>query len=414
MRYDVELIKTLDLNAIRQDFPELHQEINGYPLVYLDNAATTQKPQLVINSITDYYTSYNANVHRGVHVLSVNATQKFEKVRENVARFIHAKDSSECIFVRGTTEAMNLVAQSFVVPRILPGDEILITQMEHHSNIVPWQMVCAKTGAVLRVAPISIAGELLIDEFEKLISSKTKIVAFTHASNALGTINPAKKMVEMAKSVGAIVIIDGAQSTAHFNVDVQDLGCDFYAFSAHKMYGPTGIGVLWGRKALLDDMIPYQGGGEMITSVTFEATEYAPVPHKFEAGTPNISGVIGLGAAMDYLWSHDQSAIEAYESYLLAYATDALSSLTGFNIIGTAANKVPVLSFVHGSIHGHDIGTILDNTGIAIRSGHLCAMPLMDFLGVSAISRISLSFYNTTQEIDSCMLALKHVQEVFC
>ncbi len=414
MHYDVKLMNTLDIHAIRQNFPELHQDINGYPLVYLDNAATTQKPQSVIDSITNYYTSYNANVHRGVHVLSVRATQKFEEVRENVARFIHANGAHECIFVRGTTEAMNLVAQSFVVPRILPGDEILITQMEHHSNIVPWQMVCAKTGAVLRVAPISISGEVLLDEFEKLISSKTKIVAFTHASNALGTINPAKQMVAMAKTVGAIVIIDGAQSTAHFNVDVQDLGCDFYAFSAHKMYGPTGIGVLWGRKALLDDMIPYQGGGEMITSVTFAATEYAPVPHKFEAGTPNISGVIGLGAALDYLWSHDQAAIAAYEAYLLAYATDALSALPGFNIIGTAVHKVPVLSFVHGSIHGHDIATILDNAGIAIRSGHLCAMPLMDFLGVSAISRISLSFYNTIEEIDSCMLALKRVQEVFC
>jgi len=414
MHYDMSLMNTLDIHAIRQDFPELHQEMNGYPLVYLDNAATTQKPQSVIDKITNYYSVENANVHRGVHSLSVHATQKFEEVRENIARYIHAYSARECIFVRGTTEAMNLVAQSFVCPRILPGEEILITQMEHHSNIVPWQMVCAKTGAVLRVAPISFSGEILLDEFEKLLSSKTKIVALTHASNALGTINPVKKMVEMSKAVGAVVVVDGAQALAHLSVDVQELGCDFYAFSAHKMYGPTGVGVLWARAELLEDMAPYQGGGEMITSVTFEATEYAPIPHKFEAGTPNISGVIGWGAALDYLWSLDMAAIEAYEAYLLAYATESLLALPGFNIIGTSSQKVPLLSFVHGKIHPHDIGTILDSEGVAIRSGHLCAMPLMDFLGLSAVSRISLSFYNTTKDIDRCMQALKRVQEVFC
>lgn len=413
MHYDVELINKLDLNAIRQNFPELHQEINGYPLVYLDNAATTQKPQSVINAIANYYSLDNANVHRGVHALSVRATQRFEEVRENVARFINARSAHECIFVRGTTEAMNLVAHSFVAPRILPGEEILITQMEHHSNIVPWQILCAKTGAILRVAPISVSGEVLLDEFEKMLSSNTKIVSFTHVSNALGTINPVQKMVEMSKAFGAIVIIDGAQAMPHLSIDVQALGCDFYAFSAHKMYGPTGIGALWGRAELLEDMVPYQGGGEMITSVTFEATEYAPVPHKFEAGTPNISGVIGWGAALDYLWTLDMAAIAAYEAYLLAYATESLLALQGFNIIGTAANKVPVLSFVHGSIHAHDIGTILDNEGIAIRSGHLCTMPLMDFLEISAVSRISLSFYNSIEEIDRCMLALQRAQEVF-
>ena len=414
MRYDINLVNALNINAIRQDFPELHQETNGYPLAYLDNAATTQKPQSVIHAISHYYSADNANVHRGVHALSVRATQKFEKVRENLARFINAYAAHECIFVRGTTEAMNLLAQSFVMPRILPGEEILITQMEHHSNIVPWQMVCAKTGAVLRVAPISLSGEVILEEFAQLLSAKTKIVALTHASNALGTINPVQKMVEMAKAVGAIVIVDGAQAIPHMKVDVQALGCDFYAFSGHKMYGPTGIGVLWGRAALLDSMPPYQGGGEMITSVTFAATEYAPIPHKFEAGTPNISGVIGLGAALDYLWSLDLDTIAAYEAHLLAYATESLRAVPGFNIIGTASNKVPVLSFVHGSIHSHDIGTILDSKGIAIRSGHLCTMPLMDFFELSAVSRISLSFYNTIEEIDRCMHALKGVQEVFC
>ena len=413
MNKTTDLIETLDLDAIRRDFPILNQTVNGYPLVYFDNAATTQKPNAVIDAMTRYYTHDNANVHRGVHALSARATQQFEEAREKVQRFINAPYARECIFVRGTTEAINLVAQSFVAPRIRPGEEILITYMEHHSNIVPWQMVCKKTGALLKVAPISLEGDVLLDEFEKKLSNNTKFVAISYASNALGTINPVKKMIEMAHAHGAIVLLDGAQATAHMPIDVQDLGCDFYAFSGHKMYGPTGIGVLWGRERLLDDMAPYQGGGEMITYVRFDATEYAPLPHKFEAGTPNISGVIGLGAALDYLWSLDMEAIAAYEARLLAYATEGVQSVSGFNLVGTAKHKVPIVSFVHGKIHAHDVGTIFDSEGIAIRSGHHCAMPLMDFYQVPATSRMSLSFYNTTQEIDRFVDVLHKVKEVF-
>ncbi|MFA5959229.1 MAG: cysteine desulfurase [Tatlockia sp.] len=407
------LIDRLDIAAIRRVFPVLHQTINDYPLTYLDNAATTQKPQTVIDAIKYYYEHDNANVHRGMHALSMRATQQYEAVRSKVQHFINANSVRECIFVRGTTEGINLVAQSFVAPRILPGEEILITHMEHHSNIVPWQMVCKKTGARLQVAPISIEGEVLLDEFEKKLTDNTKFVAINYASNALGTINPVKKMIEMAHAHGALVLLDGAQSTAHLPIDVQALDCDFYAFSGHKMYGPTGIGVLWGKEHLLDDMMPYQGGGEMISYVTFEATEYATLPHKFEAGTPNIAGAIGLGAAMDFLWSLDMEAIAAYEAHLLAYATEAIQSIRGFNIVGTAKEKVPIISFVHGKIHSHDIATILDSSGIAIRSGHHCAMPLMDFLQVAATTRISLSFYNTTEEIDRCVQALHKVKEVF-
>jgi cysteine desulfurase/selenocysteine lyase len=407
------LAESFDISAIRHDFPILHQKVNGYPLVYFDNAATTQKPKHVIDAISHYYKSDNANVHRGVHALSARATEKYEAVRENVARFIHAHHARECIFVRGTTEAINMVAQSYVAPRLQPGEEILITHMEHHSNIVPWQMVCKKTGAVLQVAPISLEGEILLDEFEKKLSSNTKFVAINYASNALGTINPVKKMIEMAHAYGALVLLDGAQATAHLPIDVEALGCDFYAFSGHKMYGPTGIGVLWGKEHLLEEMLPYQGGGEMINYVSFETTEYAPLPYKFEAGTPNIAGVVGLGAAMDYLWSLDMDAIVAYEAHLLAYATKALGSVKGFNLVGTANDKVPIVSFVHGSIHAHDVATILDSQGIAIRSGHHCAMPLMDFLQVAATNRVSLSFYNTEQEIDTCVNALQKVLEVF-
>lgn len=407
------LIKSLDINAIRQDFPVLQQTVNGYPLVYFDNAATTQKPKAVIDAMSQYYMRDNANVHRGVHELSMRSTVQFEAVREKVRRFLHANSVRECIFVRGATEAINLVAHSFVAPNILPGEEILITHMEHHSNIVPWQMVCEKTGAVLQVAPISLEGEILLDEFEKKLSKKTRFVAINYASNALGTINPVKKMIEMAHAHGAHVLLDGAQASAHMSIDVQALDCDFYALSGHKMYGPTGIGVLWGREQLLDSMIPYQGGGEMISYVTFESTEYAPLPYKFEAGTPNIAGVIGLGAALDYLGSLNLDAIIAYEAHLLAYATKALQSIKGFNLVGTAADKVPIISFVHGSIHAHDVATILDSQGIAIRSGHHCAMPLMDFLQVAATNRMSLSFYNTEHEIDVCVNALQKVIEVF-
>ncbi|AHE67822.1 aminotransferase class V-fold PLP-dependent enzyme [Legionella oakridgensis] len=408
-----KLIETLDLDAIRLDFPVLQQKVNDKKLIYLDNAATTQKPKSVIQAIANFYSHDNANVHRSVHALSVRATQKFEEAREKVRRFIHAKHAYECIFVRGTTEAINLVAQSFVAPRIRPGEEILITHMEHHSNIVPWQMVCKKTGARLSVAPISLEGEILLDEFEKKLSNNTKFVAINYVSNALGTINPVKQMIDMAHAHGALVLLDGAQATAHLPIDVQSLGCDFYAFSGHKMYGPTGIGVLWGKERLLDDMAPYQGGGEMIHYVTFAATDYAPLPYKFEAGTPNIAGAIGLAAAMDYLWSLDMEAIVAYESHLLEYAAQAVQSVKGFNLIGTAADKVPIISFVHGKIHAHDIGTILDTEGIAIRSGHHCTMPLMDFFDVPATTRISLSFYNTEKEVDACVKALHKVKEVF-
>ena len=405
--------KVLDIELIRRDFPALHQVVNGHPLVYLDNAATTQKPRAVIDAMSTYYAHDNANVHRGVHALSVRATNQFEAARENVRRFINAPHVHECIFVRGTTEAINLVAHSFALPRLAAGDEILITCMEHHANIVPRQIVCEQTGATLQVVPISPAGEVLMDVFEQKLSSKTKVVALSYASNALGTINPVKKMTEMAHAYGACVLLDGAQATAHLPIDVQALGCDFYAFSGHKMYGPTGIGVLWGREALLNEMRPYQGGGEMIRYVRFEHTEYAALPHKFEAGTPNIAGVIGLGAALDYLATLDMDAVNQYEMDLLRYATESIQSLNGFRIVGTAQAKVPVLSLVHASIHPHDVGTILDIEGIAIRSGHHCAMPLMDFLGVAATTRISLSFYNNKAEIDRCMAALNHVNEVF-
>ncbi|KTD79360.1 aminotransferase class V-fold PLP-dependent enzyme [Legionella waltersii] len=413
MKTDEPLSTYWDVNKIRKDFPILQQKVNDYDLVYFDNAATTQKPKTVIDAMARYYEQDNSNVHRGVHALSVRATEQFEAARAKIKRFINANSVRECIFVRGTTEAINLVAQSLVAPRILPDEEILISHMEHHSNIVPWQMVCKKMGSKLQVAPILVNGEIDLEEFESKLNENTKMVAITYASNALGTINPVKKMIEMAHAVGAKVLLDGAQATPHLPIDVQDLGCDFYAFSGHKMYGPTGIGVLWGKEDLLNSMTPYQGGGEMINSVSFEATEYAALPQKFEAGTPNIAGAIGLGAAIDYLCSLDLDAILEYENQLLTYATKALEAVKGFNIVGTAENKVPVISFVHGKIHAHDIGTILDSEGIAIRSGHHCAMPLMDFYEVAATSRISLSFYNTFQEVDYCMEALQRVKEVF-
>lgn len=413
MKTATDLIATLDLNQIRQDFPVLQQTIHEYPLAYLDNAATTQKPNAVMQAIDQFYRHDNSNVHRSVHTLGTRATEQFEAARRTVQRFIHAPYAHECIFVRGTTEAINLVAQSFLMPRILPEEEILVTQMEHHSNIVPWQMVCKKTGAKLKVAPISLEGEVLLDQFEQLLSENTKFVAINYVSNSLGTINPVKQMIEMAHAHGALVLLDGAQSTAHLPIDVQALNCDFYAFSGHKMYGPTGIGILWAKEHLLNGMGPYQGGGEMINYVTFEATDYAPLPYKFEAGTPNIAGAVGLAAAMDYLWSLDMDAVMAYERSLLDYASEAIDSVKGFNLIGTAANKIPIVSFVHGTIHAHDIGTILDHCGIAVRSGHHCTMPLMDFYDVAATTRVSLSFYNTKEEVDRCVDALYKVKEVF-
>lgn len=401
------------IENIRADFPILNQEIHGSPLVYLDNAATTQKPLAVINAIRDYYEHDNANVHRGVHQLSIRATDAYEAARKKIAAWIHAPKVEECIFVRGTTEAINLVANSYFLPRLTAGDEIVLSQMEHHANIVPWQMICERTGAVIKVIPISQCGEIDLLAFENMLSSKTKCVSIGYASNALGSINPVKKMVDMSHAVGAKVVVDGAQSTAHLPIDVQALGADFYAFSGHKMYGPTGIGVLWGRASLLNEMAPYQGGGEMISYVTFEKSAYAPIPNKFEAGTPNIAGAIGLGAAVDYLNSLDYALMQDYEQSLLDYATDALLEISGYRIIGTAKHKVPVISFVHERIHAHDIGTILDNFGVAIRSGHHCAMPVMDFYDIAATARMSLSFYNTFAEIDACMLGLRKVIEVF-
>jgi len=402
-----------DVSSVRQQFPILHQKVNGYDLVYFDNAATTQKPKAVIDALTHYYQHDNSNVHRAVHTLSMRATEQYEAARLKVSRFLNARSYKECIFVKGTTEAINLVAQSLIAPRICPGEEILITTMEHHSNIVPWQMVCHQTGAVLKVAPIDEKGDVILEEFEKLLNEKTKFVSICYASNALGTINPVKQMIAMAHAFGAQVLLDGAQSTAHLPIDVQDLDCDFYAFSGHKMYAPTGIGVLWGKEEILDNMSPYQGGGEMIQYVTFEKTEYAGLPNKFEAGTPNIAGAIGLGAALDYLVSLDWKAALAYEDALLEYATRKIESFPEYRIIGKADRKVPVISFLHERVHAHDIGTILDSEGIATRSGHHCAMPLMDFYNVPATSRISLSFYNTFEEIDRCMAALNKVTEVF-
>jgi cysteine desulfurase/selenocysteine lyase len=403
----------LDTDEIREAFPVLHQNVNGHPLVYLDNAATTQKPRAVMNAIQHYYELDNANVHRGVHALSVRATEKYEAVREQVRAFLGAASTKECIFVRGTTEAINLVAQSFVLPKLSKGDEVLITALEHHANIVPWQMICEQSGATLQVVPMTEAGEVSLDAFEAKLSKKTKFVAVSHASNAIGTINPIHAMVKAAHDYNVPVLVDGAQAVSHVHVDVAALGCDFYAFSGHKMYGPTGIGVLWGREALLENMRPYQGGGEMIAEVHFDKTTYAELPYKFEAGTPNIAGVIGLGAALTYFNLLDRVAISAYETNLLGYATEMIESLPGFRIIGTAASKLPIISFVHEKVHAHDVGTVLDSLGLALRSGHHCAMPLMDFFGVPATTRLSLALYNTRDDINRCVDGLRQVNRMF-
>jgi cysteine desulfurase / selenocysteine lyase len=403
----------LDPFQIRRDFPILEQRVYGKPLVYLDNAATTQKPRQVLDVLQHYYLADNSNIHRGVHLLSERATEAYEAVRLKTQRFINAADSREIIFVRGTTEAINLVMQTFGRQQVRAGDEILITAMEHHSNIVPWQMLCEEKGAVLRVAPINDAGELLLDEYEKLLGPRTRLVAAAHISNALGTVNPIREMIRMAHRQEIPVLVDGAQSVAHLGVDMQDLDCDFFAFSGHKMYGPTGIGVLYGRRRLLEAMPPFQGGGDMISSVTFEKTTYNVLPYKFEAGTPNIAGGIGLGAAIDYLNGIGLEAIAAYESELLAYATERLAAISGLRIIGTAREKASVLSFVLKGIHPHDIGTILDREGIAIRTGHHCAQPVMQRLGVPATARASFAFYNTPQEVDVLADGIRKVQEVF-
>lgn len=402
-----------DVASLRRDFPALAQEVHGHPLVYFDNAATTQKPQAVIDTLVHYYAHDNANVHRGLHELSERATQQYEDARIKAQHFINAKEARECVFVRGTTEAINLVAQSFVAPSINPGDEILITEMEHHSNIVPWQLLCEQTQAELKVVPINDQGELILEKFAELLSSKTKILAVGHISNALGTINPIKKMIQMAHDYGIPVVIDGAQAAPHTAIDVQDLDCDFYAFSGHKMYGPTGIGVLYAKAELLEQMRPWQGGGEMIIKVSFTGTEYNVIPHKFEAGTPNIAGAIGLGAAIDYLTQFDIDEIQAYEKELLNYATHAIEQVKDVHLIGTAVNKASIISFTMGKIHPHDIGSILNDAGVAIRSGHHCAMPVMAHFSVAATARASLAFYNTRAEVDRFITALAEVHEVF-
>ena len=404
---------TLDVEKIRRDFPILHTQARGHNLVYLDNAATSQKPQSVIDALVRYYESGNANIHRGVHYLSEKATLEFEEGRKAVQRFINAADSSEIIFTRGTTEAINLVAQTYGRTHVGPGDEVLITAMEHHSNIVPWQILCEEKGAKLRVAPINDQGELIVDEFAKLLSPKTKIVGLSHVSNALGTVNPVKRLIAMAHAKGIPVLVDGAQAVPHIAVDVRNLDADFYAFSAHKMYGPTGIGVLYGKKALLEAMPPYQGGGDMIASVTFEKTTYNKVPHKFEAGTPDMAGVVGLKAAIEYMQSIGTDKIAAHEHDLLEYATKKLSALPGIRVIGTAADKASVLSFVIEDVHPHDIGTILDQEGIAVRTGHHCAQPVMDRFCIPATVRASFAVYNTRAEVDALVAGIRKVREVF-
>lgn len=406
-------LTTWDAEAVRADFPALQQTVHGKPLIYLDNAATTQKPRVVLESLMLAYTEMCANIHRGVHLLSERATLAYESVREDVRRFLNAASTREIIFVRGTTEAINLVAQTYGRTHVQKGDDIVITALEHHSNIVPWQMLCEAQGASLKVAPINTAGEVDIDALEQLIGPRTRLVAVSHISNALGTVNPIRRIVEMAHARGVPVLVDGAQAVPHMPVDVQALGCDFYCFSAHKLFGPTGVGVLYGRAELLEAMPPYQGGGDMISSVTFAKTTYNALPYKFEAGTPDIAGVIGFGAALRYLRGLDMQAAAAYEDALLAYATDAIQSLPGARLIGTARKRASVVSFLLGNIHPHDMGTILDRQGIAIRTGHHCAQPVMAFFGVAATARASIAFYNTPRDIDVLVQGLREVQRIF-
>jgi cysteine desulfurase/selenocysteine lyase len=402
-----------DVERVRKDFPILHQQLRGRPLVYLDNAATGQKPQAVIDALAHYYTTDNANIHRGVHTLSQRATDAYEGVRARVQRHLNAREAREIVFVRGTTEGINLVAQTFGRTRVGAGDEILISWMEHHSNIVPWQLLCEQTGAVLRVVPIDDDGALVMDAYDRLLSERTRLVAVAHVSNALGTINPVGPIVARAHARGIPVLLDGAQAVPHMAVDVQALDCDFYVFSSHKAFGPTGIGVLYGKASWLEQMPPYQGGGDMISSVTFEKTRYNALPHKFEAGTPHIAGVIGLGAAIDYLNAVGLERIGAYEHELLRYGTEALAGAPGVRLIGTAREKASVLSFVVEGVHAHDVGTILDHEGIAVRAGHHCAMPVMERFGVPATARASLALYNTREEIDALVRALHKVREIF-
>ena len=408
-----ETIAGLDVEALREDFPVLKQTVHGKPLVYLDSAATAQKPSVVVEAIRRFHEVDCANIHRGVHELSQRSTAAYEETRTKVRRFLHAKSTDELIFVRGTTEGVNLVSSSWGRKFVNPGDEIIISAMEHHSNIVPWQMLCEEKGATLRVIPMNDRGELLIDEYEKLLNVRTRMVAVTHFSNVLGTINPVRQIVDMAHNAGALALIDGAQAAPHMKIDVQALDADFYALSGHKLFGPTGIGILYGKSKLLNAMPPYQGGGDMIKVVTFAKTIYNDLPYKFEAGTPNIAGGIGLGAALDYVDRIGLDEIGAYEHQLLEYGTEVLSAIPGLRIVGTAPEKTGVLSFVFEDIHPHDIGTVLDQQGIAVRTGHHCAQPVMDFYNVPATTRASFAFYNTFGEIDALVAGLKRVKEVF-
>ncbi|HEY3938026.1 MAG TPA: cysteine desulfurase [Bryobacteraceae bacterium] len=402
-----------DVARIREDFPILREKIHGKPLVYLDNAATSQKPQAVIDAIVDYYCHYNANVHRAVHLLSTRATAACDRTREKVRAFVNAGSEREIIFVRGATEGLNLVAQTYGRRNLGEGDEVLVSGLEHHSNIVPWQMLCDEKEARLRVVHIDDNGVIPLDQFEKALNQHTRVVAISHVSNALGTVNPLARMIEMAHRRDAVVVVDGAQAVPHMRVDVRALDADFYAFSGHKLYGPTGIGVLYGKEALLEHMPPFEGGGDMIRSVTFEKTEYNVLPYKFEAGTPDIAGIVGLGAAIDYVHDIGLNAIAAYEQELLEYATEAVSRLEGVRIIGTAPHKASVISFVLDNAHPHDVGTILDREGIAVRTGHHCAQPVMDRFEIAATTRASLAFYNTAAEVDALVAGIRKVQEFF-
>ncbi|HUO84748.1 MAG TPA: cysteine desulfurase [Thermoanaerobaculia bacterium] len=403
----------LDAARIRADFPILRQRIHGHPLAYLDNAATTQKPRAVLDALQHFYETSNSNVHRGVHLLSQRATEAYEGARERVRRFINAAEDREVIFVRGCTEGINLVANTFGRMRVGEGDEVLISAIEHHSNIVPWQMLCRQAGATLRVIPINDQGELLLDEYQKLLTPRTRLVAVVHLSNSLGTVNPVRRMIELAHERGIPVVVDGAQAVPHTNVDVQALDCDFYAFSGHKMYGPTGIGVLYGKREHLEAMPPWQGGGDMIASVTFEKTVYNEIPFKFEAGTPNVADAVALGTAIDYLAATGMDAIAAHENGLLAYATEQVRAIDRVRLIGTAKEKAAVLSFIIEGIHPHDIGTIVDQEGVAIRTGHHCTQPVMQRFGVPATARASFAMYNTREDIDRLVAALHKAIEVF-
>lgn len=404
--------KELDIYSIRNQFPILAREVKGKPLVYLDNAATSQKPTVVINALTDYYTGYNANIHRGIHSLAEEATAAFEATRESARQFIRASSTEEIIFTRGTTEGINLVASSWGRANLQTGDEIIISTLEHHSNIVPWQMIAAEKNAILKVVPITDEGEFMYEAFENLLSSKTKFISLVHVSNALGVINPVKKVIDAAHAVGALVLIDGAQSSVHLNINVQELNCDFFAFSGHKIYGPTGVGVLFGKRAVLEAMPPYQGGGEMIREVSFSGTTFNDLPYKFEAGTPNIADVIALKAAFDFIAGIGKDAIAKYEDGLLRYATHQLKSIPGLKIIGDIENKVSVISFIMEGIHPQDIGILLDNQGIAVRTGHHCTQPLMHRLGISGTSRASFAVYNTKEEVDLLVKGLFKVKKM--